>query len=1166
MPLRKPDIYEHNNPNLPIVDSDFVKGGIRSAVQSLSDLYALTGKSSQLKQHSTQIYVSGENKFYGLKDITNIGNSTGWEATQVALPSGLVYTTGNQTISGKKIYAENATFLDKSVFQKESNFYEKLILTNRNWSNTYSISGSGVNDQIGKTVYLNKDGNVLIASSSPSNSSVGGPVYIYTGFNNTWNLKQTITGNSFNSSLVGDRFEMSSDNTVLCISFANVGNKLHIFTGSRDLGWDFKQTITGNYTFGHRFAMDDNGETIAVSTHRFGDGIGETGKVDIFTGSKNTTWNLKQSITGEGLNQLFGSSVSLSKDAKVLAIGAVFSGRAYTYVGNPIDGWLPQQIFTTNAIQQPAIGFGQFGSKLLLNNSGTVLIISHSNEDNYRGALYFYTGSNTNSWNLVDKVIGFTGFDMLGFFEGLVSNSDASIVVPTAPGYNGIGGHYSLILQKSIIENRWFIQQKIDTNQDLRANTASTINGDASIIAFSSPYFNSNNSPLRYGNGLIQLYTDINPNSLTLGNIYPEDFARIDGTLKIVGNLNLTGNLNINGNFNTNVTPTVNNSGLALLDRSVQTDSDARIVSLRFTQTGDNFLYSDPAPRIRTKFVSGGYDRIQVTHGVFSNKQILEVWESGVILNHRPTVNGTGVLLIGDANPGSSLINTTYSTLTGLKAAGELTPGQLYRISDFHLTWHNQSINDTGVKSGLAPEPLIVLALSGNEISHEAKSEIYPQDTVYYDIDASGSYSWGYLNINRAIPNFKGWIYRRIDHKLNIDIGWDWRNITVNCCRPIVTGVPIWTRTTNYNQFSVVRGTGINNTGKLYYSRVVSNSGNVFTNISFWSPVSDFVEGNTYFSTDESFGFRAYNNNDITFVNLPADQSTRIQQPTFTSSLTGQGTFSLTNCNNIKIEGGYCNVIFGNNFYQNTIGNTFAFNTIDSDFYSNTIGDDFYLNTIGDVFEKNTIGNSFNNNTIERLFRYNTIGNIFEKNTICQLFYYNTIGNFFNLNNIGNGFNLNTVGNGLSSNVIGNDSYGNAIGNDFYFNTIGNFFDSNIIGNIFNSNTIGNGFQSNTIANDFELNTIGNFFFSNTIGNNFYQNTIGNFFSFNTIGNIFNSNTIGNNFKKNTVEDLNVMGNITGATHIYTNYNTRIFTNSNNTVRLSYFNNNDQLVVTDPTA
>ena len=495
--------------------------------------------------------------------------------------------------------------------------------------------------------------------------------------------------------------------------------------------------------------------------------------------------------------------------------------------------------------------------------------------------------------------------------------------------------------------------------------------------------------------------------------------------------------------------------------------------------------------------------------------------------SNRPTVNGTGILLSGEAysnnnpsgfitgvdlsnyytknNPSGyvrGIVNTTYSTLTGLKAANQLVSGQYYRISDFHLTWRNQSINDTGIKSGLAPEPLIVLALSGNRISHEAKSETYPQDTVYYDIDASGSYSWGTINNNNAIPNFKGWIYRRIDHKLNIDIGWDWRNITVNCCRPIVTGISLWTGNVNYSQYSIVRGTNSATTGKLYYSSFNSNSGNNFTNTSWWLPVSDFVEGDVYFSTNESFGFMAYYKNGL-LVNLPVNTGTRIQQPTFTSSLTGQGTFSLTDCANIKIEGGYSNVILGNNFFSNTIGNSFNFNTIGNNFFSNTIGNIFNFNTIGNSFFSNTIGNSFSSNTI---------------------------------------------------------------GNNFNSNTIGNSFDSNTIGNSFNFNTIGNSFSSNTIGNTFNYNAIENSFSSNTIGNSFSSNTIGSFFYFNTIGNTFQPNTIRNNFRMNTSEDNVSIGNVTGATHVYNLYNTRLFKNSNQAVRLSYFNASDQLVVTDPTA
>jgi hypothetical protein len=523
--------------------------------------------------------------------------------------------------------------------------------------------------------------------------------------------------------------------------------------------------------------------------------------------------------------------------------------------------------------------------------------------------------------------------------------------------------------------------------------------------------------------------------------------------------------------------------------------------------------------------------------------------------------------------------NTTFNQLTSLKANNQLIAGKYYRISDFHLMWWNQSINDTTVKMGLSAEPLIVLALSGNKISHEAKSEIYPQDTVYYDIDASGSYSWGTINNNIAIPNFKGWIYRRIDHRLNIDIPWDWRHITVNCCRPDMTSISLYNSATTYSLYSVVK----NASNKLYYSIQNNNTNNSLTNTNWWLPVTNSVERNTYFVTDESFGFRAYNK-DGTFVNLPADTGTRIQQPTFTSSLVSQGTFFLNGCYDIKIESGYSNVFWGNNIRENIIGYNFLYNTIGANFISNTIGNAFSFNMIGDNFfnnvtnggfslnitqlnfYSNTIGNSFNSNTIGNSFYSNTIGNSFNSNTIGDFFYYNTIGNYFNSNAIGNNFANNTIGNIFYSNIIGNFFNSNSVGNYFYFNAIGNNFANNTIGNIFYSNIIGNNFAVSTIANEFFLNTVGNNLTYNTIGNRFNQNTIGDYFLYNNIGDDFYSSIIGNNFSRNTSEGNLLIGNVTGATHVYNLYNKRLFKNSNGTVRLSYFNNNDQLVVTDPTA
>ena len=522
--------------------------------------------------------------------------------------------------------------------------------------------------------------------------------------------------------------------------------------------------------------------------------------------------------------------------------------------------------------------------------------------------------------------------------------------------------------------------------------------------------------------------------------------------------------------------------------------------------------------------------------------------QSGLLLNFAERaasavlLTGT-VLLTGNqnisgiktfANGSNQILNTTYSTLTGLKATSGLLSGQLYRISDFVLKWNNQSINDQTVKTAASGEPLIVTALSNKEISHLAQSETYPQDTIYYNINASGSYSWGTINNNLAIPDFKGWIYRRVDNLLDIDIPYDWRNIRVNCCRPDVSSVPNYSGNYKYSRLNFVKETGNNsNRGKLYYSAVTGNSGNALNNTNFWSPVSDFVESGTFFSTDESYGFRAlYDNTNPGYfvINLPALISSRIQQPTFTSTLTGLGTFALDNVKNIKIEGGYSNVIIGNNFLSNTIGNNFSYNTIGKGFASNTVGTGFFSNIIADNFSSNTIGEGFVSNTV------------------------------------GTGFFSNTINNYSNSNIIGNTSNSNIIGNYFTANTIGNEFSSNTIGNNFYSNTVGRSFVSNAINNYFVSNAIGSHFYTNTIGNDCTGNTINNYFVSNTIGNDFSSNTIGTNFYYNASEDNFNNVNFSSSTHVYSAYSTILFKNAALSQRLRYFNSSDQLVVTDPTA
>jgi hypothetical protein len=77
MAVKFPDILEHNNPLLALVDEDFSRGG-RRVVADLTALYALSGQPDQLKELVTIVHVVDQVADYILIDDTNIGNASGW--------------------------------------------------------------------------------------------------------------------------------------------------------------------------------------------------------------------------------------------------------------------------------------------------------------------------------------------------------------------------------------------------------------------------------------------------------------------------------------------------------------------------------------------------------------------------------------------------------------------------------------------------------------------------------------------------------------------------------------------------------------------------------------------------------------------------------------------------------------------------------------------------------------------------------------------------------------------------------------------------------------------------------------------------------------------------------------------------------------------------------
>ena len=577
---------------------------------------------------------------------------------------------------------------------------------------------------------------------------------------------------------------------------------------------------------------------------------------------------------------------------------------------------------------------------------------------------------------------------------------------------------------------------------------------------------------------------------------------------------------------------------------------------------------------------------------------------------------------------GSGVISKTYSELKALKDANQLVSGQYYKITDFQLKWWNLSVNDNTVKTSAFVEPLTIVAIATNKFSNAASSDLYPQDIIYYNFEATTSRSWGggdsALN-SSPIPNFKGDIFRRIDPLTNVDICYDWRHITVNCCRPDLSTISTWTASTSANLYDVVK---LN--GKLFIS-IIDNNIYVTTNAFAWQPFSDYNEEYTYFPTDETFGLSlvkpATNITDInTFNNyvnynsnayilkVPALTSTRVQKYTFNNSTESDGSREF-NGTSIKLDSGshsniFCgynkyidlgyearynifhynnsNIFAVSNFSQNIIsnavqnnsfgstvkGNVFSYQFINNKFLDNIVLNKFSSSQTGNVFDSQVAGNFFSSGMNSNVFKSTVIGNLtrpsFTFNNLGPVYCGNSFGSYS-----GSNITLGSCANNSSLDQVAE----NTLGPRFANNKLGNFQKNEIgpgcINNIFpyysSANKIGNGFEGNTATPT--SSATGEMYY-NTIGQEFQYNSIGNFFKINDIGTRMTGCTLGNVFRKNKIASgdyiygyqmLNGI-DFSSSTHVANNYDKNIFQNSTGSLRLSYYNSSDVQVVTSPTA
>ena len=266
----------------------------------------------------------------------------------------------------------------------------------------------------------------------------------------------------------------------------------------------------------------------------------------------------------------------------------------------------------------------------------------------------------------------------------------------------------------------------------------------------------------------------------------------------------------------------------------------------------------------------------------------------------------------------TTIIEITWSELKAKRDAGELTLGQLYRITDYQCTTVQSNTRSTGHQFDI-----IVLALSKNTLSEQAYAALHSGDTYFANNDLSAWKLWYCLDndTNKFAwadsTNGKGVIYRMID-EFNNDVPYDFKNIQFK--HPI-----------NPNSSSVYYYTFSDNIGSTDYS--LDKSYQCFSNT-----IKEYISDNK----------KQLNN--IIFI-----------ERSCYCNYFDVGCFNNLLKNNCQHNsfGKYCfSNSLNSNCYHNSFGNNCCRNLLDSNCSSNSFGTLCFSNIFGNSCCYNSFGNN----------------------------------------------------------------------------------------------------------------------------------------------------------------------------------------------------------------
>jgi hypothetical protein len=308
------------------------------------------------------------------------------------------------------------------------------------------VNGLSEGDYYGEKLMLSSDGSTVVVSSR-YHGSYGGLVRVYKNISGYWVQQgQDLTGLTTPSSWFGSEIAISADGTIIAVSSINSPitffKKVRIYENTAGQ-WVQIGEISDSES-GNIISLSADGNTIAIgspSENATGNTIPTEGLVKVYSRTLGNWIQNGQTIIGFSANMQFGKVLALSGDGMCLAIGSssysdLFNYGGITQVYKNVSG---QWIQTGQNIYGQQ-NYDYLGSSVSLSFDGNILAVGApyygTSNGLHKGFVSIFKNNNDVWEEYGQKIIGQAG-DFLGSSVSLASNGNSIAIGSPQNSNNG---------------------------------------------------------------------------------------------------------------------------------------------------------------------------------------------------------------------------------------------------------------------------------------------------------------------------------------------------------------------------------------------------------------------------------------------------------------------------------------------------------------------------------------------------------------------------------------------------------------------------------------------------------------------------------------------------------------------------------------------------------